>query len=80
MFEKARPPLTRTDLIALVERLLRADFRDEVEREEILEALQQHVVDPGVTDYLFAPDQDMTAEDIIERALAYQPRVANAPR
>jgi hypothetical protein len=70
-------PLDRLKLIALVQRLLTADHQDEEEGERLLEALMQHVLDPQVSDYIFWPDRPMTAEQIVDRALAYQPLVAD---
>lgn len=38
-----------------------------------METLQANVSHPEVSDLLFYPDREMTAEEIVERALAYKP-------
>jgi hypothetical protein len=65
--------LNRDQLVALVQRLLRADDHDDEECDQILTTLQEQVSDPQISDYIFWPDREMTAEDIIDRALAHQP-------
>lgn len=65
--------LNRDQLVALVQRLLQAASPGDDECDQILATLQEHVSDPQISDYIFWPDWDMTAEDIIDRALAYQP-------
>jgi hypothetical protein len=65
--------LNRAQLVALVQRLLQADYHDDEECDQILATLQEHVSDPQISDYIFWPDRDMTAEDIIDRALGHQP-------
>nr|RIY06416.1 hypothetical protein D3W47_09355 [Deinococcus sp. RM] len=57
--------MNRDQLIALVRRLLQADVHDEEEQEQLL--------DPRLSDYIFWPDREMTAEDIVDRARAYAP-------
>ncbi len=65
--------LNRDQLIALVRRLLQADVHDEEEQEQILDTLQEQLLDPRLSDYIFWPDREMTAEDIVDRAQAHTP-------
>ena len=65
--------LNRDQLIALVRRLLQADVHDEEEQEQILDTLQEQLLDPRLSDYIFWPDREMTAEDIVDRARAHTP-------
>ena len=73
-------PRNRSQLIALVQRLLEGDYHDEEEADQLMMDVQRDVLDPQVIDYIFWPDGEMTAEkaaeEIIDRALAYQPTVA----
>ncbi|GGL04549.1 hypothetical protein [Deinococcus radiotolerans] len=64
--------LNRDQLIALVRRLLQADVHEE-EREQILDTLQEQLLDPQLSDDIFWPDREMTAEDIVDRVRAYTP-------
>ncbi|AKH16469.1 MULTISPECIES: hypothetical protein [Deinococcus] len=65
--------LNRDQLIALVRQLLQADVHDEDERGQILDTLQEQLLDPQLSDYIFWPDREMTAENIVDRARAYMP-------
>ena len=55
-------------------------YHDEEEADQLMMDVQRDVLDPQVIDYIFWPDGEMTAEkaaeEIIDRALAYQPTVA----
>ncbi|THF68864.1 hypothetical protein E7T06_14445 [Deinococcus sp. Arct2-2] len=68
---------SRSQLVTLVQRLLHGEYRDEEEGDQLLVDLQRDLFDPQVSDYIFWPDREMTAEEIVDRALAYQPIVAH---
>lgn len=72
--------MNRSQLIVLVQRLLEMDYHSEEEAADLMLDVQRNVVDPQVIDYICWPDEEMTAEnaaeEIIDRALAYQPTVA----
>lgn len=73
-------PRNRSQLIALVQRFLEGDYHNEEEADELILAVQRDVLDPHVIDYIFWPDgmtAEKAAEEIIDRALAYQPTVAD---
>ena len=64
--------LSREELIELVRRIMNAEGTEE-ELDTWEETLEQNVTDPAVSDYIFYPDRDMTAEEIVDRALSYKP-------
>ncbi len=43
--------------------------------EDMHQELERNVVDPNVLDYIFYSDEELTAEQIVDKALAYQPRL-----
>ncbi|MFD0506255.1 e9imm peptide [Streptomyces chiangmaiensis] len=51
-----------------------ADFTDESEEHEALTALERGLVCPHISDYIFWDfDPHLTAEKVVDRALAYEP-------
>lgn len=64
----------RTDLITLVQRIIDAEGTEE-EQDEMLLLLKASVPDPKVSDLIYYPHagQDLSAEEIVDRALAYKP-------
>ncbi|MGW3643199.1 e9imm peptide [Streptomyces sp. NPDC005166] len=66
--------MSRDDAIPLVQLLLNADVADEAEGEEILDALQRGLACPHISDYIYWDfDPELSAEKIVDRALAYKP-------
>lgn len=64
--------LSRAELVAIVERLMQGEDDDE-ETFRLLETLSRHALHPAVSDLIYWPEEDLTAEEIVERALAYRP-------
>jgi hypothetical protein len=65
--------LERDALVALTQRIMDADGT-EAEIDGMIELLERNVPHPAVTDLIFYPDEeDVTAEQIVERALAHRP-------
>jgi hypothetical protein len=66
--------VTRDGLIGIVDRLLRADCSEE-ERPQLLDLLERSVPHPTVSDLIFYPVDgvELTAAEIVDRALAYEP-------
>ncbi len=62
----------RGQLIRLVEQI-RAGEGTEDDVHERLMLVRRSVPDPYVSDYVFAGSDDMTAEEVVDRALAYKP-------
>lgn len=65
--------MERTELITLIEKLLSADYASEEERDQLLTRLERNVRHPHVSDLIFEPDHEMTAEEIVEAALTDSP-------
>ena len=65
--------LTREALIELVRRLQVADFDTEAEGDRLLLDLRQAVPDPNVSDLVFWREPPLTAEEVVDQALRYQP-------
>ena len=66
--------LDRTELIAIVRRIMDADGT-ESELDALIDTLDSNVPHPGVTDLIFwSQDGDEpTAEQVVDAALAYRP-------
>ncbi|MFB7313115.1 e9imm peptide [Streptomyces sp. NPDC056192] len=59
--------------VPLVQRLMDV-VADESETGEILDALERGLVCPYISDYIYwDSDQELSAEEIVDRALAYKP-------
>ncbi|MFF4396959.1 e9imm peptide [Streptomyces sp. NPDC001480] len=66
--------MSREAGILLVQRLMDADYADEAEADEIIAALVRGLGCPHVSDYIFWDfDAQLTAEKVVDRALAYEP-------
>jgi hypothetical protein len=61
----------RSELVALVARLMHGDFASQDEVEDAASSLQAAVPHPRVTDLIFYDDRDLTAEQVVDEALAY---------
>ncbi|MFF0066787.1 e9imm peptide [Streptomyces sp. NPDC005279] len=65
--------MTRDEAIPLVQRLLAATA-DEAEEDEVLAALERGLRCPHIGNYIYWDfDQELSAEKIVDRALAYKP-------
>lgn len=62
--------LSRDELIDLVRKIIDCDGSEE-EIDEMTFLLEQNVVDPEITNYIYYDDK--TPEEIVELALAYKP-------
>jgi len=66
--------VNRRELIDLVERIQNVTVDSEDEHDALITQLLDNVVDPRVTDHIFGTRHgEMTAEEIVDRALAYRP-------
>src|SRR5262245_48544951 len=63
--------LTRDEMIHLVERLQRGEGNG-TQLSEWLDALKRSIPNPNVSELIFS-DEDLTAEQIIDRASTYRP-------
>jgi hypothetical protein len=66
--------MNRDELVALVRKFIDEGPDAGEQCEEWLSQLQDQVPDPQISDYIFWPDRKMSAEEIVDRALAYKPR------
>ncbi|MFE9818519.1 e9imm peptide [Streptomyces sp. NPDC005773] len=66
--------MSREEALPLVQRLLSGDLASEAEGAEILDALERGLACPHISDYIYWDmDPNLSAERIIDRALAYKP-------
>ncbi|MFD9793732.1 e9imm peptide [Streptomyces sp. NPDC059070] len=68
--------LSRAEAVALVQRIMNADSDSEAEVDGWLEKLDRAFVCPTgyVSDLIFwLPVQDLSADEVIDKALAYRP-------
>lgn len=64
--------LTRDQLIELVKKIVQAEGTEE-EIDLLIETLEANVPHPEVSDLIFYPEEEMTPEEIVDKALAYKP-------
>lgn len=64
--------LNREQLIALVQQIKEAKGTEEEQLRHIA-LLRQAVLDPKVTDYIYWSKEELTAEQVVDKALAYRP-------
>ncbi|WP_446213461.1 hypothetical protein [Micromonospora sp. IBSANI012] len=75
--------LTRDEAIALVERIMRGDYADDAEADGWLDQLERDLACPdgSVSGLIFWTDPQLTAAEVVDRALAYQPiQMRSTPR
>jgi hypothetical protein len=75
-----RQDLTKQELVAIVQRIMDADGTEEV-LDRLQGQLEGNVLDLKVSDYIFWPPggNEMTAEEIVDKALACRPLITPAP-
>ncbi|MFC8825698.1 hypothetical protein ACFT9I_10115 [Streptomyces sp. NPDC057137] len=64
--------MSREELISLVDRIISAEDSEEV-GDELVMRLQENVLDPEVITYIFYSTPKLTAEEVVDKALAYRP-------
>ncbi|WP_225848792.1 e9imm peptide [Streptomyces sp. HPF1205] len=68
--------MTRETAVALVQKIMDADYADDAEAHNVLEALDRALRCPTgyVSDLIFWPKgQEPTAGEVVDQALAYRP-------
>lgn len=63
--------MTREELINLVKEILDVENKTEKEIDKLMDILKQNVPNPDVSDLIYW--NDLTPEEIIDRALSYKP-------
>jgi hypothetical protein len=64
--------MTKSELIDLVKRIIAAQGTEE-EIDGLITLLEQSVPHPRVSDLIYYPEREMTAEEIVDAALSYRP-------
>ncbi|MYU09282.1 hypothetical protein GTZ78_00860 [Streptomyces sp. SID8361] len=64
--------MTRDELINLVERIM-AGEGTESEHDGLVSLLERNVPHPRVLDLIYYSDPPLTAEEVVDKALAYRP-------
>lgn len=64
--------MTRDQLIELVQRIIAVEGTEK-EIDDMVDLFEHHVPYPGASDLIYWDDRDLTAEEIVDTALAYQP-------
>jgi hypothetical protein len=62
----------REELIALVQKMGEAKGTEEELHSDIA-LLNQRIADPKVTDYIYWSKEELTAEQVVDKALQYRP-------
>lgn len=66
--------MERDEAVRLVQRLMDGGFGGEVEDAEAVLMLERGLVCPHISDYIYWDmDPELTAEQVVDRALAYEP-------
>ncbi|MGW1953477.1 bacteriocin immunity protein [Streptomyces sp. NPDC001920] len=63
---------SREELIHMVQQLIDANLPED-EEDRIVEELKLSVLHPRVTDLIYYNTPKLTAEEVVDRALAYRP-------
>jgi hypothetical protein len=66
------PIYTRAQLIDVVQQVLDCDGTEE-EVDQKIQWLEQNIADPNIIDYIFWTKEELTAEQIVDKALSYTP-------
>jgi len=70
--------LSRDELVELVRKIMNFEGTEK-EIDESMDILEKNVADPQVTGYIFwpsrytSPPRELSAEEVVDRALSYQP-------
>ncbi|ADO55810.1 e9imm peptide [Paenibacillus jamilae] len=64
--------LNRSELIQLVDKIIRGEGTEE-ELDSMLTEVMQNTPHPGISNLIYWDDRDLSAAEIVDEALAYQP-------
>jgi hypothetical protein len=65
--------LPRDELVAMVRRIQSGDYATEADGDRLLDEVKRSVLDPEVSDLIFMRVPALSAEEIVDRAMAYAP-------
>jgi hypothetical protein len=66
--------LTKEELISIVEKILNADGPEE-ELDNLIDKVEESVPHPNVSDLIFWNEEELSAEEIVNRVLNYKPNI-----
>ncbi|MFJ5292377.1 bacteriocin immunity protein [Streptomyces sp. NPDC088348] len=66
------PTKSRAELVSMVQQLIGATL-PESEEDALVQELKESVQHPRVTDLIFYSDPPLSAEEVVDQALAYRP-------
>ncbi|MET9534189.1 bacteriocin immunity protein [Streptomyces sp. NPDC006649] len=66
------PTKSRAELVSMVQQLIGATL-PESEEDALVQELKESVRHPRVTDLIFYSDPPLSAEEVVDQALAYRP-------
>ncbi|MEU2714924.1 bacteriocin immunity protein [Streptomyces sp. NPDC007205] len=69
---RVMPRKSRTELIQIAQEVINATFPEE-EEDRLLEEFKKSVSHPRVSDIIYHSEPPLTAEEVVEQALAYRP-------
>jgi len=64
---------TRAEIISLIEKIMVDDFETEEESDNAIGILEASVPDPKVTNLIFWPEEELSAEQVYDKAMSYKP-------
>ncbi|MEV5879747.1 hypothetical protein AB0L75_37150 [Streptomyces sp. NPDC052101] len=70
--DKVMPQKSHADLVRIVQQLIDAGLPEE-EEDRLLEELKASVLHPRVSDLIYYSNPPLTAEEVVNQALAYRP-------
>ncbi|MEU9986290.1 hypothetical protein AB0E10_05655 [Streptomyces sp. NPDC048045] len=65
------PQKSREELVRMVQQLIDARLPED-EEDRLLDELQANVLDPRVSNLIYYSDPPLTAEEVVDQALAYR--------
>ncbi len=70
--------LDREELVALVETIFRCEASEE-KLEEMQGILEKNLIDLELSNYMYWSNPQMTAEEVVDKALAFKPIILPGP-
>lgn len=65
--------LNKQDLIDLVNKIINVEFYTEQEGDKLIDLFERNVPHPEVVTLIYHHKPELTAEEIVEKALSYKP-------
>lgn len=62
---------SKEEIVSLIEKITNCEDKSEEEIDELINLLEQGVLDPEISDYIFW--SEMSPEEIAEKAMQYKP-------